>query len=68
MAQHHARFDATIFLLVTNQGVVELDEFKKNYRAKHAKLAKASPIPPFLSNSNLASFAFFAQGTSFPNV
>jgi hypothetical protein len=28
-------------MLDTNRGIVPQDEFKKNYRAKHAKFAKA---------------------------
>jgi hypothetical protein len=39
-------------------GIVSENEFEKNYRAKHAKLAKASPTPRFLSNYILASLAF----------
>jgi hypothetical protein len=31
----------------TNQGIVKQNEFKKNYRAKHAKLAKAFPTPHY---------------------
>ena len=34
-------------VLDTNQGIVKQNEFKKIYRAKHAKLAKAPPVPPF---------------------
>ena len=33
--------------LDTNQGIVKQNEFKTIYRAKHAKLAKAPPIPTF---------------------
>ena len=33
--------------LDTNLAIVKQNEFKKNYRAKHAKLAKASPRPRF---------------------
>src|SRR4030095_5947348 len=43
---------------------VEQNECKKSYRAKHAKLAKAAPTPPFLLNYILASLAFFARDTS----
>ena len=32
--------------LDNNRWIVKQDEFKNNYRAKHAKLAKASPTPP----------------------
>jgi hypothetical protein len=39
----HQAFDE----LDTNQGVVSQIEFKKIYRAKHAKLAKAPPTPRF---------------------
>jgi len=41
--------------------MVSQNEFRKIYRAKHAKLAKAPPMLPFLSNSTLAFFAFFAR-------
>jgi hypothetical protein len=39
--------------------------FKKFSRAKHAKLAKAPPMSPFLLNFTLAPFAFFARDTDF---
>jgi hypothetical protein len=44
---------------------VEQNRGKKIYRAKHAKLAKASPLSRFLSKSILASFAFFARDPIF---
>jgi hypothetical protein len=37
----------SIISLDTNEAIVEQSEFKKIYRAKHAKLAKASPFPVF---------------------
>jgi hypothetical protein len=39
----------------TKQGIVSQNEFKKVYRAKHAKLAKAPPIPFSYRKYTLAS-------------
>jgi hypothetical protein len=40
----------TIASLDTDRGIVSQNELKKIYRAKHAKLAKAPPIPFFYRN------------------
>ena len=37
----------------TNQGIISQNEVKKIYRAKHAKLAKASPRPRLFVQINL---------------
>ena len=55
-------------MIDTNQVIIKQNEFKKNSRAKHAKLAKASPTPPFLSNYILASLAVFARDTIFSSL
>ena len=42
----------------TNQRIVKQDESKKNYRAKHAKLAKASPCHFDQREKSFRSLAF----------
>jgi hypothetical protein len=44
-----------ITILDSILSIVEQNQWKKNYRAKHAKLAKASPTPLFFSNYILAA-------------